>query len=301
VSQECEVDVRFLAPPRVLRRYFTTFYHVEWTVPGDHEGVTRVEDHLLPEWGNLRFHTSNYPEARMRSGERLGGTPFPVTGPSSQAMNFTIGSSRMWGVGLLPLGWAKFVAEPAADFADRVVDGLVHPAFAQFRSLAQALFGPERDEAAEYDRIAAYFLSRIDEPCADEHRITAIHAALIDPEVQVVSQIVARAGVSQRTVERICRRAFGFSPKVLLRRQRFMRSLSNFMRDPTLKWIGAIDGSYHDQAQFVRDCRQFMGMAPSHYAALPKPLIGGLMRARERLAGSAAQTLDSPEGPRRNG
>ena len=100
----------------------------------------------------------------------------------------------------------------------------------------------------------------------------------------------------QRTVERACHRAFGFSPKLLLRRQRFMRSLSDFMLDPTLKWIGAIDSHYHDQAQFVRDFRQFIGMSPRQYAALPKPLIGAVMRERARFAGSAVQTLDGPAG-----
>jgi len=54
----------------------------------------------------------------------------------------------------------------------------------------------------------------------------------------------------------------------LLRRQRFMRSLTQFMLDPGVNWSDAIDGSYHDQAQFVRDCRQFLGMTPRQYAAL---------------------------------
>ena len=63
------------------------------------------------------------------------------------------------------------------------------------------------------------------------------------------------------------------------------------------RWIDTIDRQYHDQAQFVRDFCQFMGMTPSHYAALPKPLLGAIMRERARLAGSAAQALDSPHGP----
>lgn len=286
------MQVRFHSPPDELRQYFTTFYHAEWKVPGD--GC--VEDHLLPEWANLRFHASSYPVARSGSGDQVGGTPFPVTGPSSQAMHFTIGSSRMWGIGLLPLGWAKFVALPAFDYADRIVDGLSDPAFAQFRPLAESLYGPEADHLAEYGRIADFFSARSNAPCADEARIRQIHGALVDPEIASVSEMVKCIGVSQRTVERLCRRAFGFPPKLLLRRQRFMRSLSKFMLDPSLKWIGAIDASYHDQAQFVRDCHQFLGMTPSQYAALPKPLIGAVMRERERLAGSAAQTLDGPEG-----
>lgn len=295
VSQQFQVQVRFHPPPGVLRRYFTTFYHVEWAVPDG----GRIEDHLMPEWANLRIHDGAFPEAWTLGGQRVAGTPFPVTGPSSQAVRFAVGSTRMWGIGLLPLGWAKFIGVPAADYADCVRDGMSDPAFAHFCPLAEGLYGPVPDHQAEYGRIAAFFMDRLDRPVADEARIMAIHAALVDPEIGTVGELVARAGVSQRTVERVCARAFGFPPKLLLRRQRFMRSLSQFMLDPSLNWIGAIDGHYHDQAQFVRDCRRFMGMTPSHYAALPKQLIGAVMRERARMAGSAVQTLDGPEGPRR--
>ena len=75
-----------------------------------------------------------------------------------------------------------------------------------------------------------------------------------------------------------------------------MRSLAQYMLDPSLKWIGALDGHYHDQAQFVRDFRQFMGMTPREYAARPKPVIGAIMRERARIAGRAVQALDTPEG-----
>jgi methylphosphotriester-DNA--protein-cysteine methyltransferase len=96
-------------------------------------------------------------------------------------------------------------------------------------------------------------------------------------------------------MERLCRKHFGFSPKLLLRRQRFMRSLAQFVLDPSLGWIGALDSLYFDQSHFVRDCRDFLGMAPSEYVAADHPVILGFMRERMRAHGSAVQTLDSPE------
>jgi AraC-like DNA-binding protein len=238
------------------------------------------------------------PDVLTASGQVLSGSPFPATGPSSQAVKFTVGSARMWGIGLLPLGWAKFVHAPAASLANAAVDGNTHPAFASFVPLARSLFGKKPDVEGELARITRHFLDRLGEPVADEKRILAIHTALVDSDVGTASELVARAGISQRTTERLCQRAFGFAPKLLLRRQRFMRSLTDFMLDPSLKWIGAIDSHYHDQAQFVRDFRQFMGMSPRQYAALPKPLIAAIVKARDQLAGSAAQTLDGPGGSR---
>ena len=91
----------------------------------------------------------------------------------------------------------------------------------------------------------------------------------------------------QRTLERICKRAFGFSPKLLLRRQRLMRSLVHFLLDPSLKWIGALDSHYHDQAQFVREFHEFMGMTPSHYAAMDHPILKEVVLERARFSGSS--------------
>ena len=292
MQQECRVDVRFFSPPEILRRYFTTFYLMDVTVP---DGGT-VADSLHPEWGNLRLHSGSAPTATNLSGQMLAGTSFAATGPSSQSVRFTIGSTRMWGIGLLPLGWARFVHARASKLANGLFDGHTNPDFASFRPLASTLFGPEPDPLAELDRIAAHFLARIDGPVPDEARILAVHGALVDPETRNVASFAERAGLGQRTLERVCERAFGFSPKLLLRRQRFLRSLAQFMMDPTLKWIGAIDSQYHDQAQFVRDFRQFMGQTPRRYAASAKPILGAVMRARAAFAGRAVQALDGPEG-----
>ena len=255
-----------------------------------------MSDHLHPEWANLRFYFGMTPEALRGDGTLLRDTMFAATGPSSKAVRFSVGTSRMWGIGLLPAGWAKFIAAPASHYGNAVLDGRRDPVFASFRPLVEGLFGPVPDEAAELDRLVAHFRARLDGPAADEERIAAVHRALIDPEVATVGELVARAGVSQRTLERVCDRAFGFRPKVLLRRQRFMRSLAQYMLDPSLKWIGAIDGHYHDQAQFVRDFRGFMGMTPREYAALDKPVIGAIMQARAGFALAAVQTLDDPAG-----
>jgi AraC-like DNA-binding protein len=292
VSQNCAVQVRFYKPPPELQRYFTTFHTAEITVADGGQ----IQDFLHPEWGNLRFHAGNTPDASNAKGQNLSGTHFPATGPSSRAVKFAVGTTRLWGVGLLPLGWAKFIGTPARDLADTLVDGTSHPAYRRFAPLARDLFGAQPDELGELARITEFFNSLTAKPIRDEARILAIHKALIDPEVATVSQLVERSIVSPRTLERVCTHAFGFAPKLLLRRQRFMRSVTQFLLDPSLRWIGALDGHYHDQAQFVREFRQFIGMTPRQYAALPHPIIDVFMRERLAFAGAAVQALDGPAG-----
>ena len=133
----CDVQVKFLSPPEPLRRYFTSFYCAEIVPPpGD-----LARDLLHPEWANLRFFSGALPVAEARDGTRVAGTEFSATGPSSQAVRFAVGATRLWGVGLLPLGWAKFVHVKAVEHANAVADGNAHPAFACFRPLAETLFG----------------------------------------------------------------------------------------------------------------------------------------------------------------
>ena len=293
MSHSGGVTAHFFRPPTELRRYFTTFYCVEFSADeaGDHF------DYLHPEWANMRIVNGGKLVAENRSGTQVGETGFFFTGPSSQAVRFGFdGAFRMWGIGVLPLGWAKFFHTDAALWADVLVDGHGDPALSEFSGLAKGLFRGPADHEAELERICAFFLDRQHLPVADEARILAIHSALVDPEVDSVAALVERAGISQRTLERVCQRAFGFAPKLLLRRQRFLRSLAKYVLDPSLRWIGALDSQYHDQAQFVRDFKQFMGMSPRQYGLLDKPILSAVMRERARFAGKAVQGLDTPAG-----
>lgn len=290
MNGQCAVRVRFHQPPAALRAYFTTFYITEIDVGAD--GL--VTDHLHPEWANLRIVSGKLPVSEIRNGPTVANLAGIVTGPTSTAVRFTTGTSRIWGIGLLPLGWAKFVTAPAHDFVDRLYDPAVEPAFAPLRPLVDSLFGPAPDELAELLRITRHFESLAAREVPDEARIRSVHHVLVDPDVASVAEMAEQACLPTHTLERICNRHFGFPPSLLLRRQRFMRSLSQYMLDPSLTWIGAIDSHYHDQAQFVREFHRFMGMSPRAYAALPHPVLAEVMRARMVAAGAPVQALHDP-------
>ncbi|BEU99316.1 helix-turn-helix domain-containing protein [Novosphingobium olei] len=284
------VRVRFHPPPAELRPYFTSFYLTEIDVP---EGASAF-DWLHPEWANLRMFQGSYPDSDIGGGAPLGGVQATFTGPTSTTVRFSVGTTRIWGIGFLPLGWARFVDAPAHVYADRLMDPRKERIFAAFRPLIEGLFGETADEAGELERIGAHFAARLPVELPDEERIVACHAALLDPDLATVADFAEAARLPAHTLERLCRRHFGFPPRLLLRRQRFMRSLAQYMLDPSLKWIGAIDGHYHDQAQFVRDFHRFMGMSPSQYVAAPHPVLSGVMRARLEAAGAAVQALHHP-------
>jgi AraC-like DNA-binding protein len=272
-AQGCTVSARFFPPPPDLEGCLTSIYRLELVVAGQDVAV----DWLQPEWANLRVFSGARPWAQVGDGIAVEGARFTVTGPSARAARFEIGSTRMWGIGLLPLGWAHFVGRPAANYANMLADAERHPDFARFGKLPE-VFGETPDDEAELARIVA------------------VHRAMVELGLARVADFADLAGISVRALERTCRRHFGFPPKLLLRRQRFMRSLAAWMLGGMGRWSAAIDELYTDQAHFNHEFHEFMGMSPSEYAALPHPILAAFMEQRAKTWGSPAQTLDRPAG-----
>ena len=288
MPHECRIDVRFFAPPPEFADCFTSIYRLQLTAD---EGV-RIEDWLQPEWGNLRVFSGDLPAAQVADGAVVDDARFTVTGPSALAARFELGATRMWGIGFLPLGWARIMRRPASRYANLLADAERHPDFVRFAALTEVFDGNDDDEA-EYGRIVD-ILRDFDAPVGECDRIRTVHAAMVELGLASVSEFAQHAGLSVRALERVCRRHFGFPPKLLLRRQRFMRSLAAWMLGGMGRWSPAIDELYTDQAHFNRDFHAFMGMGPSDYAALPHPILSAFMEHRAKTLGSPAQTLDRP-------
>jgi AraC-like DNA-binding protein len=287
------LTAQFHEPPAEFEGCFTTFYQMTLTLDPD---AAPLVDYLQPEWANIRFFCGGAPEATIGA-TQVSGAGFVATGPSSLPCRFTMPMVRMWGVGFLPLGWARFFGTDASACANIITDGAQHPAFQHFAGLSEVLCDPAMAPEQQLEAIIAT-MRRLMRPTRDDKRIRRIHAELVNGDHAAVHDLADACAMSIRTLERMCMRHFGFSPKLLMRRQRFMRSLTSFMLHRGSRWTEAMDGLYHDQAQFTREFREFMTMNPSEYAALDHPILTSFMEARARVWGSAAQTLDPPAPPR---
>ncbi len=284
-----KVRSHFYAPPPEFDGCFTSFYHLELSVE---DGGT-VSDYLLPEWASMRFFAGAKPWACIPGSPPLTDTCFGVTGPTSRPTQFRLGASRCWGIGFLPLGWARYCEGEAASYANRMLDASTNAGFAKFEPLSQILCDPTVSVEQQYQAIVET-MARLTRPSRSEETVIRIHKALIDEELASVADFAEHAGIGLRSLERMCKRYFGFTPKLLMRRQRFIRSLTSFIAQRGSKWSDVMDDHYHDQAQFSREFREFMTMNPSEYAALPHPFLDSFIEARIRMRGSAAQTLDRP-------
>lgn len=280
------IAVRFYRLSKAIEPYFTALYATTVECASD----ALIEDCLHPEWAALRFTEGPPPIACVGEGELRPQWPFVANGPTSKAIQFGVTRSRIWGLGLQPAGWAKFIDEPANNLSDRTVNGMEHPAFFLFRPIHEIVQGAGGDADLIASSINDYLMRLAARPVPHEAQIIACQTALRDPDMANVVELGERIGMNQRSLERLCGRYFGFPPKVLLRRQRFLRSLAQYMLDPTHNWSSALDGQYFDQAQFVRDFRSFMGMTPTEYADTPHPILEKIMAQRMADQGAAPET-----------
>lgn len=287
------VSVRFFMPSPPLAPYITTYYLVEARLP---YGGGMVEDWLHPEWGNLRISGGGQWQAAIGAAPLTDGPRMIASGPTSLCTHFTMGHGRCWGIGLLPAGWARFVDAPADAHSDSFCDAFSTKDFAALTGLAACVDANRPDAAAEAARFDAYLCDLLGQrpQSPAEQRIQQAHAMLMNKDVATVGEMSEQLAMSPRSLERLSLRAFGFAPKLLLRRQRFLRSLAQFMLDPSLAWIRTLDCHYVDQAHFVRDFKRFMTMSPSAYAALDHPVLRAAARARAAATGQAVQVLHRP-------
>ena len=247
-------------------------------------------DVFFPGWANLRFHICG-DHWRVRLGENSFDVPrASLFGPTSQAGYSEGANGTVVGAGITPLGWYRLTRRHAADFADRVAPlaDLLGPGV---QPLWEAATAP-RDQIKE--RFDAIFLRLLKQPRADEARVAQVHRYLMEPGRGDVAEMAERLGLSHRTLNRTALAAFGFGPKLLVRRARFLRSLMA-IRDATAEtWSSRIEASYYDHSHFNRDAQEFLGMSPGEFLRLPKPLKDASARLRMKILGAPAQALLQP-------
>ena len=287
---ENRARMRFFAPAPELAPYLSAIYLNDIDVaPGE-----RMKDMLHPEWANLRFMEGD-PGAAAIGPAEMNTTPACVlAGPTCYAARFETGQVRSWGIGFLPLGWSKFIGADAQLYADRAINAETDPALADLVALRPLLRDPQGDPQEQASAINRHLLGLLSQRPPDDPAVVSAQAALADPNVGSVAEFAESAGSSYRSLERLSLRAFGFPPKLLLRRQRFLRTLGQVMLDPTLSWSHSLDIHYHDQSHFNRDFRRFMGLTPRAYMAQPHPIVDAAVRGRMAAAGAPMQVLHKP-------
>lgn len=280
-----EVSVRVYYPHLDLQSYVTFYYFVEAAGP--------LTDFLYPEWGNVRLNVSgdwmvlNDPRDPAAPAQRV------LFGPTDRRGKIVTGGGKTVGFGLTPIGWERLIGSDAGLMANRVVE-IEDQIDLDVRAVQAALIADGDDDAAGVARFDRALLDLLARRPPIPPLVLAVDQAL-RTQPRDVAAFAERAGVSARTLHRVCLHAFGFPPKRLLRRQRFLYTLGliRITPDPVLGTL--IDADYHDQSHFNRDFRDFMGMTAREYAATPRALMQAAAAAQ--IAIGIPLSFKLPEAP----
>lgn len=274
-------DVQFALPGPALRPLITTYYKVVAHGP--------LEDHLHPEWGNIRFTVAGTWTITRPGCSDPTPARAALFGPTDRTgtVRCTNGGSVI-GIGLTALGWSQLIGTPAHLHANRV-----HDLFDLQGDAAAALWQQlcTADWAAVPALLDTHLAARAAAAPAPDPMIGPVEQAMGNPDLETVEELAAMLGLNERTLARLCQRVFGFSPKRLLRRQRFLRTLAEIgdRLDQPLSQL--LDGHYYDQSHFIREFKGYMGMTPLAYFHSPRQMMRRAAAERLRTAGAMVQGL----------
>lgn len=276
-------DVRFYLPAEPLRPLITAYYVVDAPAP--------LADFTHPEWGNIRFLLRGDMRFGSVDGRDMAAPPAcaVIFGPTDRTRRFDSQGGLTIGVGLTPLGWLTLIGSDASAAANVILplnDELGVPGETLRQTLASA-----GDDAAMVAILDAVLTARRPEPSRHHEAVLKVQQALLAGKADQVADLAEAVDIEQRTLHRVCRTVFGFSPVRLLRRQRFLRTLAK-VRDALDQPIGQlIDSQYYDQAHFNRDFKAYMGMTPMAYFGSPREVMRRAIEGRNALLGAPVQGL----------
>lgn len=218
-------------------------------------------------------------EASPGTWRRMPGITF--AGPASRAIRIRMKSPcQLIGISFRPSGWKALFQRPANEFADSVMPFAdLWPKSAS--CLDEAMLNdsePRKIIQTVEDEIIRH-LSGIGSWEADEAMLMFEHIAQIDSTRQV-KDVAAQLGLSPRQFERHCLAHFGHSPKLVLRRSRFLDMAS------VLRGLGSASNEqlaelrYFDQSHRNREFKKFIGMTPQQFVQAPTPLFTPALRMR---------------------
>ena len=270
--------LRYFAPAPALRDLVSAYYSFEVDLP-------YIRDLQRAELGQMRFilqGDGNYffEDGRIKPCPRAS-----LTGPTSAPLRFeATGPLHVFGIGLMPAGWHAMIGCAADEIADDVTDltsviGLA--ATQMLERLGNA--ASNRERAAITDTMLLGLLSRARAvpywfTQATNDWLTATPSPRVD-------ELLARVDVSVRQVERLSKRIYGASPKLLARKYRILQAAIRMGTGQAPTWLDAAGDSFFDQSHFIRDFKQFTGYTPRRFVIEGTPLMNLTIKQRRMLPG----------------
>lgn len=273
------IAIRYFQPAPALRAHVSSYYWFESSLPA-------FADLMRAELGQIRLVVAGAAVNEYGDGRLCSGHGAVLQGPTSAPVHYRAnGRLALFGIGLLPLGWAELVGVPAGELADTAVDlAGVWPAASVARLLeAMANAGDDARRCALVDAVLGQRLADARDGNAWFTRLA--DAWLTDSANPDVDRLVGESGMSARSVERLCQRLYGAPPKLLARKYRALGAAVRLATGEAQGWADAAADAFYDQAHFIREFRAFTGLTPARFLAEAAPVTRLTILRRRQMPG----------------
>lgn len=219
-------------------------------------------------------------------------------GPTSRAFCAETNGGIMVGVGVSAIGWARLARRMASDLHNRVVPLASVFGAGLSNRLTDGLdaLHDDADIKPLLDDLLAPLLAR---PHPDEPLIRRFSVLMLQDGVVESGDAATRLDIPTHALRRLSQRHFGMTPKLLLRRARFLRSFLALMRTGEPADYSVIDGSYFDVPHFLRDAETFLGTTPRRFLQNANRFLHASIVARAAVLGAATHALHDVASPGR--
>ncbi len=241
-------DLTWYAPQPALA-YFVEFY---WVVTWDLRGQPPHQQENLP-----------HPTVHLVIEAGRSGVFGVMEGKFSRLLE---GKGRVFAVKFRPGGFYPFVQTPLTAFTNHTHS--LHHLFGAAGDQLEAAVLAEPDVPAQIDHVERFLCGRLPDPDPAVETInTIIDQIRTDRTICKVDDLVGRAGMSKRTLQRLFRQYVGVSPKWVIQRYRLHEAADQLAAGHTLNLAHlAAELGYFDQAHFIKDFKAMVGKTPAEFA-----------------------------------
>jgi AraC-like DNA-binding protein len=274
---------RNYAPSAGAERYIRRHYVFEANLPDDF----RIEDTLLAELTFVRILLRGDWAAETSPGEWTTAGPVVLFGANSRPMPVRVsGPFNVIGFSFRPSGWKSAFRQPASQFADQMLP--LSEAWGQ--AAMDSLYQDVRDAQDDAGIVAAIeraVLAQVDSIGLRRHddEMAQFEAIARTDSTRRVEDVADDLGLSVRQLERRCLDTFGLSPKMILRRSRFLDMATAMRGFSTPSEAELASLRYFDQSHLNREFKRFAAMTPRGFKRAFTPLFTAGLDLRNRGKG----------------
>ena len=251
----------------------------------------RLDCGLLNDTACVRIQLRGDWRAETATGAMHLGPAALLFGPQTRRMPISVaGNFISIGLALRPGAGAVMNAPRVVDYVDQIVD------LAALRTQAPnwlEQFALDAEPETWVLQLEAGVRRRLDETgWVQPDPVVAAFEALsfTDPNASV-SNFARQHGVERRTLERVIRRAFGMSPKQVLRRARALDMASHLRGVADQAEADDLALRYYDQSHLIREFSELFGMSPRQFVSTPQPILTLALESRQARRLEALERL----------